>query len=150
MSIVLASESCAGLWRELEPLMREHYRELAVDKDIPLCPDTERYEALEQADVLRGYTARREGELIGYAAFFVQRHLHYATSVHASQDVLFLRQDYRRGGLGLRLIAYCERRLAAEGVDVVHHHAKPDTSLAGILARKGYRLQDLIYSKRLR
>lgn len=149
MAIDFQRESIAGLWGELHPLLDAHYHEISADKTIPLCPDTERYDQLDAAGVIHTYTARLEGELIGYAIFFVQPHLHYATTTHALQDVIFIAREHRRGTLGLRLIRYCDRQLQSEGIHVVHHHIKAAHNWGPILERMGYRLQDLIYTRRL-
>src|SRR5699024_275904 len=96
MSLYYRAEPVARVWGELLPLLEAHYHEVAHYQDIPLCPDRERYEAVEANGMLRLYTARDDaGALVGYAVFFVQTNAHYATSLQAVQDVLFVHPDYR-------------------------------------------------------
>lgn len=135
-------EECIGL-------LRAHYAEVAHFKDIPLEPDLGAYAKLEQAGELRRYTVRDGARLVGYALFFVRRNHHYAGSLQAWQDVMYLDPDYRRWRTGIGLIRFAEARLKAEGVQVVYHHAKRTNRVGELLGRLGYELVDEIYAKRL-
>lgn len=131
-------------------LLKLHYQELTLNKDrIALNPMWERYAALEQADAFVVFTARDDGQLIGYSAFFVNRHMHYGDLVMCNNDVLFLHPDHRTGRTGIKLIRYCEDQALAmfEKNFSLTWHAKDNTPLADILRRMGYTLQDLIFSK---
>lgn len=143
-------ENITGLWEELEPRLRDHWTEIATWLDIDLDPDTDAYAALEEADMLRVFTARTAaGRLVGYAAYFVRSHLHYQHSRQASQDVLYLAPEYRRGRAGIRLIRYVDAALAAEGVQVVYQHVKAAHDFGPVLEHEGYFLAEKIYAKRL-
>ena len=131
------------------PLLQAHWREIAHYQDIELKPDVETYARLQAAGQLRCYTARDSGRLIGYVVFFVRPNPHYATSLQAHQDVLFVALDYRKGMVGVRLIRFAEQRLKAEGVQVIYHHAKRTNKVGELLKRLGYELVDEIYAKRL-
>lgn len=146
MPTVYATEDVRDLWSDLWPLLREHYKRVAHYEDIPLNPSVEQYNALQDVGMLRCYTAREDGELIGYAVFFVRPHIHYADSLMAAQDVLF----HKRGALGLRgLVKFADQQLRGEGVQLVSHHIKAAHDFGAILERQGYELMDLIYVKRL-
>lgn len=143
------AEMITDLWAELEPLLEVHWREVAHYQDIALDPDKETYATLQARGELRCYTARDAGRLVGYGFFLVRPNLHYRGSRQAHQDVLFLHPDYRRGRTGVQLIRVAERRLQAEGVQVVYHHAKLTNKVGELLERLGYELIDRIYAKRL-
>lgn len=143
-------ERLAEIWEELQPLFAAHYREISVYPDIPLDMDKERYLQGERAGVLRCYTVRSVGaELVGYAVFIVQRALHYRGSLQAAQDLIFVRRDYRGGGVGGGLISYCDEDLAAIGVQVVSHHTKAHHDFGPLLERLGYTLNERAYTRRL-
>lgn len=147
---VYASEKFVGFYDEAFPLLVCHYREISHYQDIFLDVDTARYLALESAGMLRIYTARVDGKLVGYAVFVVNRNSHYQESVQAVGDVLFVQEEHRRGRLGINLIKYAEESLRTEGIQVVYHHVKAQhLALAAILERENYQLVDLIYAKRL-
>ena len=147
---VFSRESFALSWADARPLLHKHWIEIAYYQDIPLDPDVERYQALDDSGKLRIYTARVDNRLVGYAVFFVSLHPHYKTSLQASEDVLYLDPDYRRWHLGSSLIDYAERELAGEGVAAIYQHVKAKhPALGAILTSKGYELIDLIYGKRI-
>jgi len=147
--IYYQAERITDLWPELEPLLAEHYREIAHFQDIPLDPDKEAYAALQQTGHLRCYTVRDRGRLVGYCFFVVKPNIHYRSSRQAHQDVLYVAPAYRRGRTGVTLIRVAETRLRAEGVQVVYHHAKRTNKVGDLLGRLGYELVDEIYAKRL-
>ena len=144
------AEQLSDLWEELGPLLQAHWREVALfQDDIELDPDIETYAAIEASGELRTYTARDRGRLVGYAIFFVRLNHHYAGSLQAWQDVLFLAPDYRRGMAGATLIRVAETRLRAEGVQVVYHRAKRSNQVGELLEALGYTGVEQTYAKRL-
>lgn len=142
-------ETMQAVLREIEPLLQMHWEEIAHFKDICLAPDFGRYEAMERAGVLRIFTARRNGELIGYAVFMVCPSLHYRGSVQAAQDILFVAPQYRAGRVGVAFIMFCDDQLRDEGVQVSLQHVKAAHDFGPMLVKLGYQLVDLIYARRL-
>lgn len=152
MGVTYARELFDACYSEAIPLLEQHYAEIAHFQDIKLNVDIERYRAAEAAGALRIYTARLPDQrLVGYAAFAVGRNPHYADSLQAVNDVIYLDPNYRRGRVGVGLIAYCDEQLALEGVQVVRHHVKrAHPKLGFILEHKfGYAAEDTIMVKRL-
>jgi len=136
------------LFRELMPLLEKHYEEIAHHKDVPLDPDWQQYEKLEQINALRVFTARdADGRLVGYAVYFVRHNIHYRSSLQALQDILFIDPAVR--GFGAKFILWCDKQLAAEGVHITYHHVKAAHNFGPMLERLGYNLVDLIFTKRL-
>lgn len=141
-------------WRESAPLMaplwREHWAEIASHADIPLAPDHVAYERIEDSGALRVWVVRSGEALVGYAIWFVRPHLHYAGTLYALQDVLYVAPEHRARGLGPRLIRHCDQALAAEGVVVAMHHVKlAHPALGRLLERAGYQAVETTYAKRL-
>lgn len=137
----------------IEQLLAQHWQEVAFYKDIPLEPDWELYGATESIGRLRIFTARIRGELVGYAAFLLNRNPHYKSSWQASQDVLFVAPAHRSGKIGAHLILFAERHLRTESppVQVTYQHSKASAELdiSPLLERLGYELVDTIWAKRL-
>jgi hypothetical protein len=149
MTIRMQREHLDGtLWDEAMPLLREHWKEVAHYPDIPLDVDTESYERLDEAGAIRCYTARDDGTLVGYALYFVRPNLHYAGSIQAVQDVLYLHPAVR-GGTGYRFIRWCDEQLTKQAVQCVYHHVKVIHDFGRLLERQGYEKIDIIYGKRL-
>lgn len=142
-------ECVADVLEEIKPLLMDHYREIAHYQDIALDPDYDFYKASQERGLLRIFTARADDRLIGYAIYFVARSHKYRSSIQATQDILFLHPDYRRGGTGYRLIEFADSQLRSEGVQVVIQHVKAIHDFGSLLTRMGYELQDLYYTRRL-
>lgn len=141
----------AALWDEAWPLLVEHWREIAHYPDIPLSPDQATYTASAAAGIVRVFTARTpSGALVGYALFFVRPNPHYAESLQAAQDVIYLHPSMR-GFNGIKFLRYCDEQLQAEGVQVVYQHVKvrAGQDFGPILERMGYERIDAIYGRRL-
>jgi hypothetical protein len=137
-----------ALWLEAMPLLHAHWREIAHYPDILLDVDVDGYMRCDEMGMVRCFTAREDGALVGYALFFVRPNLHYQASVQAVQDVLYL-APRARGGAGRRFIAWCDEQLAKQAIQVVYHHTKAVHNFGPMLERMGYELVDLIYAKRL-
>lgn len=144
------SESYSDCFGDIPALLLDHYEEIAHYKDIELAPNFEGYKRCEEAGNLRVYTARIDGALVGYAVFFVLPHVHYSGSVYAQGDVFFVVKEHRGKMLGLRLLRFTERELAAEGVQVVSQHSKiKHPEFGELLALEGYEGVDICWQKRL-
>lgn len=147
--ITYQREPVAGLWPEIEPLLIEHWREIAHYDDIELDVDKATYEQLDALGLLRVFTARVDGRLIGYAVYAVRRSLHYRKSLQALQDVLFLLPEYRGKAHGAGLIVFADQELQNEGVQVVYHHVKHKFDFGPLLASIGYESIEAVWGRRL-
>lgn len=143
------SPEASPLLAEIWPHLSAHYSEIAHYNDIALSPDFAAYIRTERAGLYRCFVARQGGRLIGYAAFFVRRNLHYADSLQAVQDVLYLDPAFRNAGIGRALIDECDNRLRAEGVQVVYQHVKLAHDFGPLLASLGYEAVETIHARRL-
>lgn len=146
----ISEESWRVIVDEAWPLLEAHREELATNKGLMvLSPNRDAYEDIEQHGSLLCLVARAaSGQITGYSVCMLGRHLHY-DMVYAHNDVLYVDPAHRKGRLGLRLINETEARAKARGAQFIIWHAKPDTALAALMPRLGYRLQDLILSREL-
>ena len=147
----LQPEKLSELWDELMPLFRLHFAEISANQDIPLEPDVAAYKTVEDAGNLRLYVARVDGRPVGYAMYFMRHNAHYASSLQAVEDILYLLPEVRGTGLGALLINYADDMLRAEGTQIVYHHAKlAHPALGNLLVKRcGYQAIETIYAKRL-
>ena len=134
---------------DLERLLHEHWAEIEHFKDIPLDVDWAAYRAIEAAGKLRIYSARRDGRLIGYTAYFVGHPPRYRNSLQAAHDVLFIERPERRAKIGHGLIRYSEQLLAQEGVQVIYQSSNVAHPWDALLTRLGYEPVDNLWGKRL-
>lgn len=138
----------AELFTELFPLLEKHWAEVAHFKDIELEPDFDAYLTIDKQGAMRIFTARDDQQrLVGYSVFFVRSNIHYKSSIQASQDVIFIDPGVR--GFGAEFILWCDEQLKSEGIQAVYHHVKAAHNFGPMLERLGYKLVDLIFTKRL-
>lgn len=143
-----AVESFAEVIDDIRPLLSRHWTELAAYSDIPLDPDFEFYRKANAADVLRIYTARKNGALIGYVLMTVLRsHPHYSGQPWSVSDIVLVVPEHRNFGVGNALFAFLERDL--EGFVVQIHSKAAHPELGMLLKTRGYDPIEITYSKRL-
>jgi len=137
------------LVKEAYSLMSLHKEELCLHKDFELDPDWELYFTLSVAGKLVICTARKGGDLIGYAAYAIHQNPHYRGIKQAIQDVLFLHPSKRGHMAGYRLIQFADAHLVNLGVQLVSHHVKVKHDFSPMLERLGYTQSEKILEKRL-
>ena len=99
---------------------------------------------------MKVFTARSDGELIGYFVVLIRNHIHYKDHVFAANDVLFLKQEYRKGLTGAKLMKFAEKCLKEDGVSVLVVNTKRHKPFDGLLEWLGYSHVENVYSKYLR
>lgn len=153
MDYVFARERYDTVVSDIQPLLVEHWQELALyQDDIPLDPDYEIYSAMDKAGALALYTVRHghNKRLVGYAIYFLRKHHHYKNHKWAVSDVVLVEKEHRNMGLGNGLFAFVEADLKASGVDVMVTMTKvAHPELAFLLESRGHGKAEVNYSKRL-
>ena len=148
--ITFQREPLRAVIDDVQPLLQLHYEEVALHRDvIKLNPRWDQYFLLEQIESFAVYTARDDGALVGYNAFFVNHHMHYEDLVVAHNDVLFLHPASRRGTTALCFIDYTEQALQALGARKVGYHIKLAHDWRPILHRRGYQDEEVMCAKLL-
>jgi len=141
-------EFMATVVSEMRTLIEQHWAEIAVNRDkIRLNPDFDAYADLEQANILRIFTARDGGRLVGYFLVFCKRNIHYMDHVFAVNDIIYLHPDYRRGLTGVKLIKFAEKCLAEDGVSVLVINTKTHRPFDAVLERLNFNLTERVYTK---
>lgn len=147
-TIEYAQENFDNLFPDMIDLFTKHYKEIAAYQDkIKLVPDLAKYRLLEEQEKLLCYTVRIGNKLIGYSLYFKDTHIHYSNDIFAVNDILFIRPDYRKGTIAVRLLAYCELRLRGEGVSVISIHMKAEHGFERLCEYAGYDFMEKIYTK---
>ena len=138
-------------WKaKANPLFQEHYEEIALRKDLmELKPNWPLYEAMNDNNGLFVYLAMQDNVCIGYSLNLVSYHLHYADLKYCTNDVLFIKKEFRGSRIGLKIMKVTEEHAKAEGCTIMLWHAKENTALDKLLPRLNYGVQDIMYSKEL-
>ena len=148
-------ENVKDCMNEVIPILEgEHWPEVGHYKDIPIDMQWESYFQLQEMGKLRCFIIRdflneehSESIVMGYAFYIVGNHLHYKNTKVASQDILYIRRQFR--GIGRDFINYCDGELKKEGVVTVTQHIKPWFDWGSMAEEIGYEKAETIFSRRL-
>jgi len=146
--ITYQQESLVTVKADIIPLLEKHWEEVALNKEkIKLNPDWDAYANLEDAGVLKIFTSREDGKLVGYFVVFVKSHIHYKDHLFCYNDVIFVDEEYRKGFTSPRLIKFAEKCLKADGVEVMIVNTKRHKPFDSLLIWLGYKHIENLYSK---
>lgn len=149
MSIVYGIEPLENCWNEVMALAVQHWHETeGYRHGQPFCPSFERYNQYEKCGWLVQFTARDNGNLIGYATMYICPSMH-TQQVVAVEDTWFLLPDYRKGRNALEFYKYVENVCRERGVVEIGMTAKFTNSAGRILEYLGYQKVSVQYSKPL-
>jgi GNAT superfamily N-acetyltransferase len=142
-------ESFEKCWGDVLPFLMAHHEEISKHNDFQLDPDVEKYRLLSDMGMYKVFTAKDKGiggELIGYAGFFVSPMIHFKNNSQAVCDLIYVRPEHRRSGVGTKLIEFIGEKL--KHVDVIYYNIPAKMDWSGLLIKKGYELHDRMYSRR--
>jgi len=143
-----AIESYDEVIDDIKPLLHDHWDELAAYKDIPLKPNFAFYKAADAMKAIRIYTARKNGDLIGYIIMSLARaHPHYMDQPWAVSDIVLVVKEHRTFGVGNALFDFMEADMEGFVVSVGVKNAHPE--LRFLLESRGYLAVETLMQKRL-
>lgn len=102
--IKFAVESLAEILPEMEPLLREHWSEIAPVEDAPYDPNLELYQYFDSVGMLLIISARDDDKLVGYFACILRPHPHSQKIITAVEEAFYVIPDKRKHSIGQRLI----------------------------------------------
>jgi hypothetical protein len=144
-------ERLAHISRELLPLFRRHWKEIALNQSkVELDPDWNRYFELELTGHLHILTARYSGLLQGYVFNLIGPHLHYVSTRWCQTDMFWMDPRSRRGWFPMQMLIENMRGLKEREVCVhnigIKCHFQSDR-MHKLMTRLGYKPCDIIYQK---
>ena len=141
-------EKFTDWYEEAKPIFSLHWEEIANYTDqVELNPDYDLYIRKEKEGSLLCLTVRHDGKLIGYSMFSLITLGHYKQVKCAQNDILYILPEYRKGGLGSRLINRSEEICKELRLNKIMWHVKFKHDWSAILVRKGYMKEDMIIGK---
>ena len=133
-----------------------HWEEVEIDKgEDDFQVDWPRLFELETLGYSKSFGLWWGDRLVGYSLFHVTPNIHSRHVIQGVNDVLFVEREHR-GHAGVLLIRKAERLLAGIGVKWIMYNTKVGAKVGrrgnttgDLLARMGYRLDELVYTKML-
>ncbi len=141
-------ETLFDVIEEVQPLLEAHH--LEIRQTANLAPRWPLYAQLERMGCYVVLTAREGAELVGYAGFFIQPHMHDAGLMYAHNDALYIKPEHRRGTTALRFIDFAQTELKAAGAQKIGYAVPTSHDWRPILHRKGYTDDEIVCGKELR
>lgn len=140
-------ENFYSLKEQVDELFKKHWEEIALYKDkMKLNPDWDFYEALYKQGALGLYTARKDNKLIGYFVVVAKEHPHYKDHLVASNDIIFIDPEHRKGLVGYKLIKFAKEHLKEIGISVLSINMKTHKPFDKVLERLGFKNTERLYS----
>ena len=130
-------------------LLRQHAEEAEPDLAEKLEPEWAVYRKAEKDGQLIIFAAWAGELMVGYAVAVVVPDLHYSGRLICQHDLLFVGQEWRRSGVGRRLIEELRAEAVRHGADVLLMHAKVGSGLQSLLPRLGFRPEETIFREDL-
>lgn len=113
-------------------------------------PNREKYLQIEKVIPTFAFTARNNGELIGYALFLVLEHVHYAGKFTANQENLYVRKDFR-GIPAVRFMHWIDEQLESDpSIDYIVKVVSVRNDYSRVLDRMGYEMTERSYTKHIK
>lgn len=108
------------------------------------------YQSMDNAGLLKVFTARDEGRLIGLLTFIVTASVHHKDWQDAAHNIFFVRPEFR-GWIPLALLKYAEKRLHRMGVNTIFMGDRIDVMKprGPMYERMGYEQIEVTYRKEL-
>ena len=133
---------------EADELILRNWEDTGLE-GLELNPDWSFYEAVYTAGMFGVYTVRKNTNLVGYLGIIAKNHPHYKETIFASNDVLFLDKEHRKGLVGYFLIKYCVEDLVKKGVEVLLFNTTVDKPYDPLLNKLGFKHLENLYIKKV-
>jgi GNAT superfamily N-acetyltransferase len=131
-------------------LIRDHWAEIEQHKGRPDPePDWLRYLALEKKGVLLLLAAFAGKAMIGYSVNAVVPDMHYAGRQCCANDGIYLAPEFRKRGIGNRLIHETEGMARKMGARRLTFHSNLGTGFQDLLGALGYFPAAVVYERSL-
>jgi len=139
----MAVEKFTETYRELEPLYRQHYKEMtdrlseAGIHYSPYKPRLEEYGKASDGGWLLNFVLRTDGAVCGYANVYVTNDMHNNDLI-AQEDTVFVLKEHRNG-IGKKLVKFVVEELRSRGVKRLNVSARTDLRVAKLWKRMGFK-----------
>ena len=134
---------------EVLKLLDNHYQELSVTKNYPLNPDYEVYKQADETGNVRVILCTNDDVIVGYIIFFIGLNLHYKDCLLATEDIYYLKPEYRKGTTGIKMFKFAEKYLKTLGVNMIKYSTKVHMDNSKLFEYLDCKLIEKIFIKNL-
>lgn len=135
----IESLSAALLANEIQPMLPDHWAELAVFQDrMKLDPDYPAYFEHDAAGRMIFAALRLDGRLVGYFVCAIVNSLHYRSTLTAKMDLIYIQPEHRMGKGGRLLEGSMRAELKARGVKMLIVGSKDHHPIQAFWQSQGY------------
>lgn len=113
----------------------------------PIDFDVDLYRKMEDASILKIFTARFDGVLVGYMVVILTPDIHARGEFIVADDGFFMHKDFRGNGYGVGLLEFSENCLRQDGHKRFHISTMAKKPIDDLLVAKGYTLIERKYEK---
>lgn len=133
---------------DLKEILFDHAEEVEnFSEEVPIEPIYEFYkEASEQGNAVF-YTIRNDQELVGYAVFLIHGNPHRGMANCATNDLLYIKPEYRHTGLSHMFLKSCEEDLQKIEVEMVSYSMKTKQTFETLMSLMGYEHTECVFQK---
>lgn len=135
----------------LSVLAYKAWEEVEEDKDgFPFDVNWFRYREMEATGNFRFFTARVDGELVGYAGVSILPDLRSRKVTHAVVLDIYVEPEQRHKGVGVKLLHSLEDWLGKLGVNCVTVGERNTVSTGRLYQRMGYKCSERAWTKAIK
>jgi hypothetical protein len=134
----------------LKHLLDLHYEEISLLRNFKLKPQWDIYEKCDDLGNVKVILCKDDDEIVGYIVFFISHHLHYADCLLATEDIYFLKREYRTGRNAIKMFKFAEDYLKSIRVDMVKYSTKVKFDKSVIFEYMGCEHSEKVFTKMLR
>ena len=130
-------------------LFDEHYKELSVTQELKLNPDYDVYFNADKKNLVKVVLCEDDSELVGYIVFFVGPNLHYKDCLLATEDIYYLKPEYRKGRIGIKMFKFAEEYLKSIGINMIRYSTKTHLDNSRLFEYLGCNFIEKVFIKRI-
>ena len=131
---------------EVRPLAELEWEESGHPTE-DLVIDWDSYFSLEEAGLLKFFTARKEGLLVGYFVVIVTQPFTTKGQLVACYDAVYVHKDHRKSMVARRLFKFVEACVKEDGIYRVVASSSKKNPIGAFLGRLGYSETETKYEK---
>lgn len=129
------------------PMLEVHHAESNMLEGVPFDPDYEAYKRAYDAGFLLCVTCRDNEDIVGFVVFLITPNLYSKKHVIAVEDMYYVKPEYRKGFIAIKILKFAENLLALRGVTTISIGCKAHSDQTRLYERLGYRYTEKHFSK---